>query len=86
MPPPTPLPCSSPDCDFVTPAPVPRWELICTFITNHTQAVHGNDGAGPGATPTVCSKLDKLPHPTFTVEMTEAQLKFTEIQWKNYIQ
>ena len=84
MPTPTPMKCSVEECDYKTPAGVPTWDLMVTLLTTHTQAVHGV--GGPPAAPSNQSKLEKLPRPTFTLEMTEAQWKFTEIQWKNYIQ
>ena len=43
-------------------------KLISNFLQQHTQAVHG--GATQRESSTV-SKLEKLPRPTFTLNMTE---------------
>ena len=77
MPPPAPLECSSPDCDFKTPVGCPSWELMVNLLNQHTQTVHGGGQAPAPQT----SKLEKLPRPTFTLNMTEAQWSFTKIQW-----
>ena len=81
MPPPTPLECSSTDCDFKTPVGCPSWELMVNLLNQHTQSVHGGGQAPAPQT----SKLEKLPRPTFTLNMTESQWSFTKIQWDNYI-
>ena len=82
MAPPTPLDCSVPGCDFTTPTGCPTWELMATFLTQHTNSVHTVTQplqASQG------NKLEKLPRPTFNLQMNEAQWSFTELQWKNYI-
>ena len=84
MAPPTPLQCSVAECTFSTAAGAPTWEIMLTLLTNHTQAVHGG-GSQPPPT-NISSKLEKLPRPTFSLNMTESQWNFTKIQWDNYIQ
>ena len=81
MPPPAPLECSSTDCEFKTPVGCPSWELMVNLLNQHTQTVHGGGQAPAPQT----SKLEKLPRPTFTLNMTESQWSFTKIQWDNYI-
>ena len=56
--------------------------MLLGFLQQHTQAVHGG-GGGQQASST--SKLEKLPRPTFTLNMSESQWNFTKIQWDNYI-
>ena len=82
MPPPQPLECSNEGCTYETPAGCPPWDMMVTLLTQHTQSVHGNANQGPTS---LGSKLEKLPRPTFSLQMTEAQWTFTKIQWDNYI-
>ena len=81
MPVPTPLECSSPDCDYKTQAGCPNWELMVNLLNQHTQTVHGG---GHSSAPQN-SKLEKLPRPTFTLNMTESQWSFKKVMWDNYI-
>ena len=85
MPAPTPLQCSVEDCVFKTATGAPSWELMITLLNMHTQAVHGGAGL-PQTPPTNNPRLDKLPRPTFTLNMSESQWSFTKLQWDNYIQ
>ena len=83
MPAPPPLECSDPGCEYSTPAGCPTWDLMVNLLTQHTQTVHGGTTVtGPNSQ---SSKLEKLPRPTFGLQMTEAQWEFTRIQWENYI-
>ena len=84
MPPPHPLECSDPECAFKTPEGCPTWDLMVNLLTQHTQTVHGGQGAQPVVS-SQPSKLEKLPRPVFTLQMTEAQWTFTRLQWENYI-
>ena len=77
MPPPTPLQCSSTECDYETPAGCPTWELMVTLLTQHSQTVHG----GGHSTAPQNSKLEKLPRPTFTLNMTESQWSYKKVMW-----
>lgn len=51
------------------------------FFTQHTQAVHATGQQQASQT----GKLEKLPRPTFTLNMTESQWSFTKTQWDSYI-
>ena len=82
MPAPPPLQCSHPECGYETPPNCPTWDLIVSLLTQHTQSVHGGTVIAPSSQ---LSKLEKLPRPTFNLQMTEAQWSFTKIQWNNYI-
>ena len=78
-----PVECSVPDCDYVTPENLTR-ELALSHLTLQTQAVHLiNQPAAPAA---VVSKLKKLPRPVFSLNMTEADWQFKEIDWNSYIE
>ena len=82
MPTPASLTCTAPGCSFTTPPGAPTWENLIALLSLHTQSAHPNTSA---ATPVNSSKLEKLPRPTFTLNMTESQWNFTKIQWDNYI-
>ena len=85
MPPPTPIECSVEECDFKTAVGAPSWDVMLQLLTNHTQAVHGGGGQGQPILATGHSKLEKLPRPTFSLNMTESQWTFKKLQWDNYI-
>ena len=80
MPTPQPLECSVASCDYQTPAGCPTWDLMVTLLTQHSNSVHGSSSNA-----TQNSKLEKLPRPTFNLNMTESQWNFTKIQWEHYI-
>ena len=82
MAPPAPLSCSVTTCEYETPAGTPNWELMVNLLATHTQAVHGG---GTQQATTTNSKLQQLPRPVFTLNMTESQWSFTKLQWDNYI-
>ena len=82
MAPPTPLECSVTECPFTTPAGCPTWDIMANLLQQHTQAVH-SVGVQQGSSSS--SKLEKLPRPTFTLNMNEAQWSFKKMQWDNYI-
>ena len=55
---------------------------MVNLLTQHTHTVHAgtlNQTVGQS------SKLEKLPRPTFNLQMTESQWSFTKIQWDNYV-
>ena len=83
MAPPAPLECSVEGCPYTTPPGAPTWDACITLLTTHAQSVHGGGGTQQG-TP-AGSKLEKLPRPVFTLNMTESQWSFTVMQWENYI-
>ena len=82
MAPPNPLSCSNPDCDFTTPIGCPTWDLMVTLLSQHTQSVHGST---QHSQPGLGNKLEKLPRPTFDLQMTESQWTFKKLQWDSYI-
>ena len=82
MAPPNPLDCSVPDCTFTTPQGCPTWDLMVTLLTQHNLSVHAT---GQPPQPNHGNKLEKLPRPTFNLQMSEAQWSFTKRQWHNYI-
>ena len=84
MPPPAPVKCSKPGCDFVTPEGTPTWDLLNSFITNHPSSCHQPAVPQPGAAQQ-SSKLEKLPRPVFTLGMSESALEFVMVQWNAYI-
>ena len=82
MAPPPQQKCSHADCDFETPVGCPTWDLVSTFLIQHTQAVH----ASPTTVATQSTpRLEKLPRPTFTLDMSQSEWSFTEAQWAAYI-
>ena len=82
MAPPPQQKCSHADCEFETPAGCPTWDLVSTFLTQHTQAVHAG---GQVQQANQSGKLEKLPRPTFTLNMTESQWNYTRTLWDSYI-
>jgi hypothetical protein len=81
---PPPVPCSVPDCDYETPEGTK--EQILSYLTLHTNAVHlVHQPAAPAAPAVPVSKMDKLPRPVFSLNMTEAQWQYKEIDWNSYI-
>ena len=87
MPPPARQECSVPECEYTTPEGVPTWEMLTTHLSTHTQAAH------PPPAPvqpqpqqhTHHAKLESLPRPKFTLNMTKAQWEFINMQWEAYI-
>ena len=79
---PTPLQYSVEDCDYETPAEGSIQQRI-DLLSLHTSAVHGVQQQH------VCqpsSRLDKLPRPVFTLNMTEAAWDYKVFEWESYIQ
>ena len=81
MPTPQPLECSVESCDYQTPMGCPTWDHMVTLLTQHSNCVHGS----PSNSSSQNMKLEKLPRPTFNLNMTESQWSFTKIQWDHYI-
>ena len=79
---PAPLACSVTGCPYATPAGTPTWDNMITLMGYHTQAEHPAPAAQAQQQTT---RLEKLPRPTFTLNMTESQWKFTKLQWDAYI-
>ena len=74
-----PYECSVADCDYVTPEATPAQML--NLLTLHANCVHLTNQ--PAA---VASKLEKLPRPVFSLNMTEADWEYKEIDWNSYIE
>ena len=81
---PTPLQCSVDGCDYETPAEGSIQQRI-DILSLHTSAVHGVQQQQPHVCQTG-SRLEKLPRPVFTLNMTEAAWDFKVIEWESYIQ
>ena len=79
---PTPMSCSVEGCDFATPANIPNWELIIKTLEIHSQTCHN---VRPNQAPNERTKLEKLPRPTFTLNMSEGEWLFVIMQWNAYI-
>ena len=86
MPPPPPIECSAPGCHYSTPENLPTIADTVTLITLHTQQAHPAPvpRAAPQA-PVATPKLERLPRPTFTLNMTESKWNFTVLSWDSYI-
>ena len=82
---PTPLKCSVDQCPFATPNNCPDWEKMLKILELHTAAAHGvATNAAPANNPST-PRLEKLPRPTFTLDMSQSEWSFTEAQWTAYI-
>ena len=84
---PEPLECTCPDCTFTTPPTYPDWEAMLRVLQKHTDANHrapqGDQSNGQASISN--SKLEKLPMPTFSNDMTQSDYAFKESQWEAYI-
>ena len=79
-----PLDCTNTDCSWKTPAYCPDWDKMIKLLELYTIA---EDGSGNGS---ICSnsnalRLEKLPRPSFQLEMSQAEWAFKHSQWKAYI-
>ena len=81
---PEPLDCLKTGCLWKTPAHCPDWDKMMQMLTIHTAAEHGVNTAPP-ATPHHNTKLERLPRPSFDLDMSQAEWLFTLSQWKAYI-
>ena len=59
---------------------IPHQQSCSAAGCTHTAAAHPGGGGGPNGPHT--AKLEKLPRPTFTLNMSESQWDFTEINWQ----
>ena len=75
MPGPVAIPCSVPDCDFVTPANCPTWEILRDMLQLRTASVHGVQGGQGQASAQVRPKPGPVSRP-------EADLGATEHDWR----
>ena len=51
----------------------------------HTMAEHGSGSVAHGSNSFNAPKLEKLPRPSFQLEMTQAEWAFKLSQWQAYI-
>ena len=56
-----------------------------TLITLHTQQAHPAPAPKAPHAPAAIPKLEKLPRPTFTLNMTESKWNFMVLSWNSYI-
>ena len=82
MPPPTPLHCQVPGCDYTTPVNTPTWDNMIQILKMHREDVHQPAAPAP-ATPAI--KIERLPRPVFSLNMSEAAWQFKVIKWRSYI-
>ena len=84
--PPVPLECTKEGCDWKTPVNCPDWEKMIKLLELHTIAEHGGttrlqDAGGASSAP----RLEKLPRPSFTLDMSQNEWAFKRSQWEAYI-
>ena len=82
MAPPTPLQCQSPGCEYQTPSNTPSWEMMIQLLQLHDKNAHPAASLQSGSSNV---KLEKLPRPVFSLNMTEAAWQFKVIEWNSYI-
>ena len=51
----------------------------------HTIAEHGSGNNGIGSVGTAAPRLEKLPRPSFQLDMSQAEWAFKHSQWQAYI-
>ena len=78
---PTPIECTKQECTWTTPSNCPDWDKMVKLLELHTLAEHSTGAAHASNTP----KLEKLPRPSFQLEMTQAEWAFKLSQWQAYI-
>ena len=82
---PPPIQCSAPGCNYSTPGNLPTIADTVTLITLHTQQAHPAPVPQAAHAPVATPKLERLPRPTFTLNMTESKWNFTVLSWNSYI-
>ena len=84
---PTPIKCSAAGCSYETPAGCPNWDIMSKQLEIHATTVHPPPAGGPGQAHRLQhnAKLESLPRPKFSLNMTEAKWQFTMMQWNSYI-
>ena len=83
--PPTPLDCTKVGCEWKTPSNCPDWDKMVKLLELHTIAEHGTSSPIPEGNFSSAQRLEKLPRPTFQLEMTQAEWAFKTSQWHAYI-
>ena len=84
MAPPPSQTCSKEDCDYTTPPGIPTWELVFKALEIHASSCHGAQPVQAGRAETK-HKFEKLPRPTFSLDMTEGDWAYSTMQWSSYI-
>ena len=82
---PEPLDCLKTGCGYRTPEHCPDWNAMLQMLTIHTATEHGITPAAPTAAPMTNTKLERLPRPSFDLDMSQAEWLFTVSQWQAYI-
>ena len=83
--PPTPIECTKDGCSWTTPSNCPDWDKMVKLLELHTMAEHGSGTVAHGSNSLNAPKLEKLPRPSFQLEMTQAEWAFKLSQWQAYI-
>ena len=79
--------CSNVDCQYSTPEGIPTWELIATFISNHTQAVHSTPAAAqPDAQAQAHARprAEKVPRPQIKLGIGQDEFSYFKNGWISY--
>ena len=83
MPGPDPIDCEFTGCAYRTPPNCPTWELMFQFMQHHCACAHQVPVLPAAGAAT--ARLERLPRPTFTLNMTEASWEFKILEWRSYI-
>ena len=83
MPNPDPIDCLKTGCVWKTPAHCPDWDKMMQCLAIHTAAEHGVTTTAPAVPAN--TKLERLPRPSFDLDMSQAEWLFTLSQWQAYI-
>ena len=81
---PEPLDCLKTGCTWKTPAHCPDWDKMLQMLSIHTAAEHGV-ASQTTTTPLTTTKLERLPRPSFDLDMSQSEWMFTLSQWDAYI-
>ena len=87
MAPPPSQECTNVDCQYSTPDGIPTWELIATFISNHTQAVHSTPAAAqPDAQAQAHARprAEKVPRPQIKLGIGQDEFSYFKNRWLSY--
>ena len=58
---------------------------MATILSTHSQAVHGGGGPAHTNSTVPVQRLEKLPRPSFQLDMSQAEWAFKKSQWDAYI-
>ena len=81
MAPPPQMECSHEQCEFVTPANIPSYELVIKALELHTMSVHTSSQSHAQ----VNSKIEKPRRPSLSVGLSESDWSFFVTKWKRYV-